>query len=65
MKCMRCGKSDRISRVRGLSLQFQEEDMLVNSVSVTAFHWALPIPNAYHGFQRCTRRSASPCERLI
>jgi hypothetical protein len=38
MKCMRCGKSDRISRVRGLSLQFQEEDMLVNSVSVTAFH---------------------------
>jgi hypothetical protein len=38
MKCMRCGKSGRISRVRGLSLQFQEEDMLVNSVSVTAFH---------------------------
>jgi hypothetical protein len=38
MKCMRCGKSDRISRVRGLSLQFQEEDVLINSVSVTAFH---------------------------
>jgi hypothetical protein len=38
MKCMRCGKSDRVSRVRGLSLQFQEEDVLINSVSVTGFH---------------------------
>jgi hypothetical protein len=38
MKCMRCGKSDRVSRVRGLSLQFQEEDALNNSVSVTGFH---------------------------
>jgi hypothetical protein len=38
MKCMRCGKSDRMSRVNGLSLQFQEEDTLNNSVSVTGFH---------------------------
>jgi hypothetical protein len=38
MKCMRCGKSDRMSRVNGLSLQFQEEDALNNSVSVTGFH---------------------------
>jgi hypothetical protein len=38
MKCMRCGKSDRINRVRGLSFQFQEEDVLNNSVSVTGFH---------------------------
>ena len=37
MKCMRCGKSDRMNRVRGLSLQFQEEDALENSVSVTGF----------------------------
>lgn len=38
MKCMRCGKSDRMSKVRGLSLQFQEEDTLTNSVGVTGFH---------------------------
>jgi hypothetical protein len=38
MKCMRYCKSDRISRVRGLSLQFQQEDVLINSVNVTAFH---------------------------
>ena len=38
MKCMRCGKSDGMSRVRGLSFQFQEEDALNNSVSVTGFH---------------------------
>jgi hypothetical protein len=38
MKCMRCGKSDRMSKVNGLSLQFQEEDVLNNSVSVTGFH---------------------------
>ena len=38
MKCMRCGKSDHMSRVRGLSFQFQEEDALNNSVSVTGFH---------------------------
>ncbi len=38
MKCMRCGKSDRMSRVRGLSFRFQEEDALNNSVSVTGFH---------------------------
>ena len=38
MKCMRCGESDRMSKVRGLSLQFQEEDVINNSVSVTGFH---------------------------
>jgi hypothetical protein len=38
MKCMRCGKSDRMSKVNGLSLQFQEEDVLNNSVSVKGFH---------------------------
>ncbi|PYU33344.1 MAG: hypothetical protein DMG31_09185 [Acidobacteria bacterium] len=38
MKCMRCGKSDRMSRVNGLSFQFQGEDVLNNSVSVTGFH---------------------------
>ena len=38
MKCMRCGKSDRMSRVNGLSFQFQEEDTLNNSVGVTGFH---------------------------
>ena len=38
MKCMRCGKSDRMSKVRGLSLQFQEEEAINNSVSVTGFH---------------------------
>lgn len=38
MKCMRCGKADRMSRVRGLSLQFQEEDVVSNSINVTGFH---------------------------
>ncbi len=38
MKCMRCGKSDRMSRVNGLSFQFQEEDVFNASVSVTGFH---------------------------
>lgn len=38
MKCMRCGKADRMSKVRGLSLQFQEEDTLNTSVSVTGLH---------------------------
>jgi hypothetical protein len=59
MKCMRCGKSDRISRVRGLSLQFQEEDVLINSVGVTAFHCGhCQFLMAYHGFRCCARRSA-------
>jgi len=38
MKCMRCGGSDRVSRVRGLSFQFQGEDALNSSVSVAGFH---------------------------
>lgn len=38
MKCMRCGKADRMSKVRGLSLQFHEEDSANNSVGVTGFH---------------------------
>lgn len=38
MRCMHCGKSDRMSKVRGLSLQFQEEDALSTSVSVMGFH---------------------------
>lgn len=38
MKCMHCGKSDRMSRVRGLSLRLQEEDVYNNDVNVTGFH---------------------------
>lgn len=38
MKWMRCGRSDRMSRVKGLSLQFHEEDSFNTAASVTGFH---------------------------
>lgn len=38
MKCMHCGKLDRMSRVRGLALRLQQEDVYNTDVSVTGFH---------------------------